>query len=143
MFQNIFEHISFQHQVEAKIDSSLSIEDQVKEALKQKIQELELEKATDDNESALGHPLPKRYRMFSGAEHSQTRVHIRAYDDFEHYGQLVEQWAEDRIGQEQEVERHNFYIWEREELLFIDDPIDVEALKAELAEMEKRKGETK
>ena len=103
------------------------------------MQEFELEKATDDNESSLGHPLPKRYRMFSGAEHSQIRVHIRAYDDFEHFGELFEQFAEDRLGQETEVVRHNFYNWEREELLFIDDPIDVEALKAELAEIEKQK----
>ena len=35
------------------------------------MQELELERATDENEEKLGHPLPKRYRMFSGAEHSQ------------------------------------------------------------------------
>ena len=103
------------------------------------MQEFELEKATDDNESSLGHPLPKRYRMFSGAEHSQIRVHIRAYDDFEHFGELFEQFAEDSLVQETEVVRHNFYNWEREELLFIDDPIDVEALKAELAEIEKQK----
>ena len=101
------------------------------------MQELELERKTDEEEARLGHPLPRRYRMYSGAEHSQTRVHIRAYDDFETYGKLFEQWAEDRVGQELEVERHNFYVWEREELLFIDDPIDVEALKAELAAMEK------
>ena len=103
------------------------------------MQELELERATDENEAKLGHPLPKRYRMFSGAEHFQTRVHIRAYDDFEHYGELFEQFAEDRIGQEMEVERHNFYNWEREELLFIDDPIDVEALRKELDEIEAKK----
>ena len=101
------------------------------------MQELELERATDENEGKLGHPLPKRYRMYSGAEYSQTRVYIRAYDDFEHFGELFEQFAEDKIGQEMEVERHNFYVWEREELLFIDDPIDVEALKKELEEMQK------
>lgn len=103
------------------------------------MQELELERATDENESHLGHPLPKRYRMFSGSEHSQTRVHIRAYDDFERFGELFEQFMEDELGQKTEVDRHNFYTWEREELLFIDDPIDVEALKAELAELEKQK----
>ena len=103
------------------------------------MQEFELERATDENESNLGHPLPKRYRMFSGSEHSQTRVHIRAYDDFEHFGELFEQFAEDRLGQETEVVRHNFYVWEREELLFIDDPIDVDALRKELAEIEEQK----
>lgn len=46
---------------------------------------------------------------------------------------------EDEIGQKDEVVRHNFYNWEREELYFIDDPIDVEVLKAELAEIESRK----
>ena len=91
------------------------------------MQEIELERHTDENEGSLGHPLPKRYRMFSGGEHSQIRVHIRAYDNFEHYGQ------------KDEVVRHNFYNWEREELYFIDDPIDVEPLKAELAEIERRK----
>ena len=29
------------------------------------MQELELERATDENEAKLGHPIPKRYRMFS------------------------------------------------------------------------------
>ncbi|MED9903077.1 MAG: hypothetical protein UFG06_02715 [Lachnospiraceae bacterium] len=103
------------------------------------MQEIELERHTDENEGALGHPLPKRYRMFSGDEHSQTRVHIRTYDDFEHYGELFEAFMEDETGQKDEVVRHNFYNWEREELYFIDDPIDVEALKAELAEIQGEK----
>ena len=68
------------------------------------------------------------------SEHSQTRVHIRIYEDFAQWGTLFEAWAEDEIGQMLEVERHNFYRWEREELLFVDDPIDVEALRAELAQ---------
>lgn len=104
------------------------------------MQELELERKTDREEARLGHPLPKRYRVFNGTEHSQTRVHMRIYDDFENWGKLFEAWAEDEIGQQLEVERHNFYVWEREEMLFVDDPIDVEALKAELAEMENNRG---
>ena len=103
------------------------------------MQEIELERHTDENEGSLGHPLPKRYRMFSGGEHSQIRVHIRAYDNFEHYGELFEAFMEDETGQKDEVVRHNIYNWEREELYFIDDPIDVEPLKAELAEIERRK----
>ena len=86
------------------------------------MQEIELERHTDENE-----------------EHSQIRVHIRAYDNFEHYGELFEAFMEDETGQKDEVVRHNFYNWEREELYFIDDPIDVEPLKAELAEIERRK----
>ena len=52
---------------------------------------------------------------------------------------MFEAFIEDETGQKDEVVRHNFYNWEREELYFIDDPIDVEALKAELAEIESRK----
>lgn len=96
------------------------------------LQELELERKTDDEEARLGHPLPRRYRYFSGAEHSQTRVHERVYEDFENFGKMFEAWADDEVCQKLEVDRHNYYIWEREELLYIDDPIDVEALKAEL-----------
>ena len=100
------------------------------------MQELELERKTDQEEARLGHPLPKRYRMFTGSEHSQTRVHIRIYEDFAQWGTLFEAWAEDEVGQQLEVERHNSYRWEREELLFVDDPIDEKALREELARRE-------
>ena len=96
------------------------------------LQELELERKTDDEESSLGHPLPRRYRYFSGAEHSQTRVHERVYDDFEKWGQLFEDWSEDEVCQQLEVERHNYYVWEKEELFYVDDPVDLEQLKNEL-----------
>ena len=102
------------------------------------MQELELEQKADQEEARLGHPLPRRYRMFSGGEHSQIRVHERAYDDFAAWGRMFEEWAEDETCQKIEVERHNFYVWEREEVLYIDDPIDVEALRAELEERSKR-----
>lgn len=104
------------------------------------MQELELERKTDREEARLGHPLPRRYRMFSGAEHSQIRVHERVYDDFIEWGRKFEEFAEDEECQKIEVERHNFYVWEREEILYIDDPIDVDALRAELeARMVKEK----
>ncbi len=103
------------------------------------MQELELERRTDMEEARLGHPLPRRYRMFSGDEHSQTRVHIRAYDDFAAWGRMFEEFAEDEECQKIEVDRHNFYEWEREEMLFIDDPIDVEALKRELEAIQAQK----
>ncbi len=97
------------------------------------LQELELERKTDEEEARLGHPLPRRYRYWTGPENSQTRVHERIYDDFESFGAMFEGWADDEICQQLEVERHNYYNWEREELLYVDDPIDVEALKRELA----------
>ena len=59
------------------------------------MQELELERKTDIEEARLGHPLPRRYRMYSGAEHSQTRIHERIYDDFAAFGKMFEAWAED------------------------------------------------
>ena len=96
------------------------------------LQELELERTTDEEEARLGHPLPRRYRYFSGAEHSQARVHERIYEDFESWGRMFEEWADDEVCQKLEVERHNYYNWEREEILLVDDPIDVEGLKKEL-----------
>ena len=96
------------------------------------LQELELERKTDEEEGRLGHPLPRRYRYFSGAERSQTRVHERVYDDFENWGRLFEEWSEDETCQKIEVERHNYYVWEKEELFYVDEPVDVEGLKKEI-----------
>ena len=96
------------------------------------LQELELERKTDDEEARLGHPLPRRYRYYSGAERSQTRVHERVYEDFEVFGRMFEAWADDETCQKIEVERHNFYEWEREELLYVDEPVDIKALADEL-----------
>lgn len=42
-----------------------------------------------------------------------------------------------------EVERHNFYVWEREELLYVDDPVDEDALRKELAAKMADAGEEK
>lgn len=96
------------------------------------LQELELERKTDNEEARLGHPLPRRYRYYSGAERSQTRVHERVYEDFEAFGRMFEAWADDETCQKIEVERHNFYEWEREELLYVDEPVDIKALADEL-----------
>lgn len=103
------------------------------------LQEIELERKTDLEERRLGHPLPRRYRLWCGAEHSQTRVHERVYEDMVEFGKMFEAWADDEVCQKLEVERHNFYTWEREELYYIDDPIDVDALRAELEELERNK----
>lgn len=103
------------------------------------LQEIELEQKTDQEESRLGHPLPRRYRLWCGAEHSQTRVHERVYEDMVAFGKMFEVWADDEVCQKLEVERHNYYVWEREELYYIDDPIDVEALRAELKALQRDK----
>ncbi len=86
------------------------------------LQELELEKKTDIEEARLGHPVPRRYRLFTGSQNSQIRVHEREYDSIEEWGRMFEEWAEDEECQKIEVERHNFYIWEKEEIYFVDDP---------------------
>lgn len=99
------------------------------------MKELELEHIPDEEEARLGHPMPKRYRYYSGGENSQTRVHERVYEDFEQFGRLFEEWAEDETGQKLEIERHNYYNWEREELYLIDDPADVGKLRKELEAM--------
>lgn len=78
-----------------------------------------------------------------GAEHSQTRIHERIYDDFAAFGKMFEAWVEDEECQKIEVERHNFYVWEREELLYVDDPVDEDALRKELAAKMADAGEEK
>jgi len=86
------------------------------------MQQLELERKTDIEEARLGHPLPRRYRMFAGGEKSQTRVHEREYESIAEWGRMFEEWAEDEACQKLEVERHNYYNWEREEIYYVDDP---------------------
>lgn len=51
--------------------------------------------------------------------------------------------VEDEECQKIEVERHNFYVWEREELLYVDDPVDEDALRKELAAKMADAGEEK
>ena len=101
------------------------------------LQEIELERETDEEEVRLGHPLPRRYRYFSGMERTQTRVHQRVYNDFEEFGKMFEEWADDEVCQKIEVDRHNYYNWEREELLYVDEPLNLEDLKRELLEQGK------
>lgn len=86
------------------------------------LQELELERKTDIEEARLGHPLPRRYRAFTGTNHANIRVHEREYESIEEWGRMFEEWSEDEECQKLEVERHNYYTWEKEELYFVDDP---------------------
>lgn len=86
------------------------------------LQELELEERTDIEESRLGHPLPRRYRAFTGSNKANIRVHEREYDSIEEWGKMVEEWSEDEECQKIEIERHNYYTWEKEELYFVDNP---------------------
>lgn len=86
------------------------------------LQELELEKKTDIEEARLGHPIPRRYRSFTGSMNANIRVHEREYESIEEWGKMVEEWAEDEECQKIEIERHNYYNWEKEEIYFVDDP---------------------
>ena len=61
----------------------------------------------------------------------------RVYNDFEEFGKMFEEWADDEVCQKIEVDRHNYYNWEREELLYVDEPLNLEDLKRELLEQGK------
>ena len=81
----------------------------------------ELERKTDEVEGGAGHPLPDRYRVLSaGGLNSQLRVHQRVYPSIAEWGRLVEVWASHEQMQALEVERKQFYTWEREEMLWVD-----------------------
>ncbi len=84
------------------------------------LQEIELERKTDIEEARLGHPTPKRFRAFTGSNNSNIRVHEREYNSIEEWGRMVEEWTEDEVCQQLEIERHNYYVWEKEELYFVD-----------------------
>lgn len=86
-------------------------------------QQFALERKTDDVESGAGHPVPSRYRAFAaGALDSQLRVHQRVYPSIADWGRFFEEWTTHESMQALEVERRQFYTWEREELLYVDLP---------------------
>jgi len=86
-------------------------------------QQFELEYKTDVVETAAGHPIPTRHRVFSaGALDSQLRVHQRVYPSVADWGRFFEEWTTHEEMQALEIERRQFYTWEREELLYVDLP---------------------
>ncbi|WP_084129059.1 hypothetical protein [Demequina sp. NBRC 110055] len=86
-------------------------------------QQFELEHRTDVVESAAGHPLPNRHRAFAaGSLDSQLRIHQRVYPSIADWGRFFEEWTTHEEMQALEIERRQFYTWEREELLYVDLP---------------------
>ncbi len=84
----------------------------------------ELDKELDREEGRIGFPKPKRYRMFSGGEQSQTRVQEREFETVSDFSRAMALWAEDEKCQRLEIEKKNFMEWERCELYYVDDPED-------------------
>lgn len=85
--------------------------------------QFELEAKTDRVEASAGHPTPNRYRVLSaGPLDSQLRVHQRVYPSISEWGRLFEEWTTHEQMQALEVERKQFYTWEREEILYVDLP---------------------
>lgn len=86
-------------------------------------QQFALERETDEVESGAGHPLPERFRALSSASvATQLRVHQRVYPSIAAWGQMFEEWTTHERMQELEIERHEFYTWEREELYYVELP---------------------
>ncbi len=85
----------------------------------------ELDKKMDEAGAAIGFPVPKRYRAFSSAEMSQTRVQEREFESVADFGRAMEKWAEDETCQRLEIEKKNYMEWERNELYYVDDPDDL------------------
>jgi hypothetical protein len=86
-------------------------------------QQFELEHKTDVVESAAGHPTPTRHRAFAAGElESQLRIHQRVYPSIGDWGKFFEEWTTHEEMQALEIERRQFYTWEREELLYVDLP---------------------
>lgn len=86
-------------------------------------EQFELEHKTDVVESAAGHPLPTRHRAFAAGDlDSQLRIHQRVYPSIGDWGRFFEEWTTHEEMQALEIERRQFYTWEREELLYVDLP---------------------
>lgn len=81
---------------------------------------LELERRADDAEARAGHPVPRRYRAMFGGENSQIRVSEREYESIAEWGRLFEEWTQNEELQAIEAERQEYFIWEREELFYVD-----------------------
>ena len=84
--------------------------------------QLALEKKSDEVESKHGHPTPRRYRAMYGKENANIRVHQREYESFADYAKRFEEFGDNIELQAMEVERRNYFTWEREELYIVDDP---------------------
>lgn len=84
----------------------------------------ELEHSSDLAALRLGIPLPTRYRPFTGNMNSRMRIHEREYESIADFTRLHEMWLNDPECIQIDEEWEKCYIWERREILYVDDAGD-------------------
>jgi len=84
----------------------------------------ELEHRSDLSAVRMGLPLPMRYRPFTGNMDSQIRIHEREYRSIAEFTRLHVMWEKDEECQQIANEWERCYDWQRQEILYVDDPND-------------------
>lgn len=82
----------------------------------------ELEHRSDLAALRLGIPLPNRLVPFTGPEPSTLRIHEREYDSIAEFARLHDVWLKDEECQQIAREWEQVYMWQKQEILYIDDP---------------------
>lgn len=84
----------------------------------------EIEHESDLAALRLGIPLPTRYRPFTGNMNSRIRIHEREFESIADFAKLHETWLNDPECKKIDEEWEKCYIWERREILYVDDASD-------------------
>ena len=84
----------------------------------------EMEHESDLAALRLGIPLPTRYRPFTGNMNSRIRIHEREFESIADFAKLHETWLNDPECKKIDEEWEKCYIWERREILYVDDAND-------------------
>lgn len=84
----------------------------------------EMEHESDLAAFRLGIPLPTRYRPFTGKMNSRIRIHEREFESVAEFAKLQEAWLNDPECKKLDEEWEKCYIWERREILYVDDARD-------------------
>lgn len=79
-----------------------------------------LENEMEQAELEAGHPAPRRYRPFVGAESFSTRVYTRIYDSYAEFASLLAQRYQSETLQKLDAKKYNMIEWERDELYYVD-----------------------
>jgi len=88
-------------------------------------EKFEMERNSDEVELAQGNPLPIRLRVMYGNENSHIRVSEREYDCYESLCKLHEDFVfesskADAAVMDAEAKRQDYFVWEKEELYYVD-----------------------
>ena len=84
----------------------------------------EMEHESDLAALRLGISLPTRYRPFTGNMNSRIRIHEREFESIADFAKLHETWLNDPECKKIDEEWEKCYIWERREILYVDDAND-------------------